>query len=369
MRYDLAVIGAGIVGLAHARAAAVRGLKVIVIERDHQAVGSSIRNFGFVTVTGQEAGQPWFDALASKEIWQDVARAAGIDILQRGLYVLASVPEAIAVLQEFQKGAMGEGCRMLDRAELQQHPAFANAQAIGALYSPHELRVEARHAVAKIAAWLARRHRVDFMFDTLAISIADGVIVTSRGEIEAARIVVAANNERQLLYADALAAVEMRPCKLHMLRVAAPGWQLPGAVMSDFGLTRYLGYDSCSSLEALRKRLVQEHPETFAHGVHVIAVQSADGSLVLGDSHHYHDTPDPFATAEVEAIILAHAGHVLDLSDPVIEERWLGVYPSGPQHSVVLAVEPQVRVVVITSGTGMSTAFGLAERVIEELAS
>ena len=51
--FDLAVVGAGIVGLAHALAAARAGQRVVVIDRDAQANGASIRNFGYITVTGQ----------------------------------------------------------------------------------------------------------------------------------------------------------------------------------------------------------------------------------------------------------------------------------------------------------------------------
>ncbi len=47
--FDLAVVGAGIVGLAHALAAARRGLRVVVVDGDPQARGASIQNFGFVT--------------------------------------------------------------------------------------------------------------------------------------------------------------------------------------------------------------------------------------------------------------------------------------------------------------------------------
>ena len=54
--YDLIVVGAGIVGLAHAYTAATRGRSVLVIERDGACLGASIRNFGFVTITGQRAG-------------------------------------------------------------------------------------------------------------------------------------------------------------------------------------------------------------------------------------------------------------------------------------------------------------------------
>ncbi|HZE42751.1 MAG TPA: FAD-dependent oxidoreductase, partial [Steroidobacteraceae bacterium] len=47
--FDLAVVGAGIIGLSCARAAALKGLRVVVIDRDSQSSGASVRNFGFVT--------------------------------------------------------------------------------------------------------------------------------------------------------------------------------------------------------------------------------------------------------------------------------------------------------------------------------
>ena len=57
--FDVLVVGAGIVGLAHAYEAAKRGLTVCVVDRDAACVSASIRNFGFVTVTGQGAGDTW----------------------------------------------------------------------------------------------------------------------------------------------------------------------------------------------------------------------------------------------------------------------------------------------------------------------
>ncbi len=47
--YDVAIVGAGICGLAHALAAARLGKRVVVVDREAHANGASIRNFGFIT--------------------------------------------------------------------------------------------------------------------------------------------------------------------------------------------------------------------------------------------------------------------------------------------------------------------------------
>jgi hypothetical protein len=48
-------------------------------------------------------------------------------------------------------------------------------------------------------------------------------------------------------------------------------------------------------------------------------------------------------------------------------ERWVGVYPSGPDAAFIEPVLQGVRLVLVTSGTGASTAFALAEETIADL--
>jgi hypothetical protein len=153
-----------------------------------------------------------------------------------------------------------------------------------------------------------------------------------------------------------------------MLRLAAPGFRLPAPVMSDLGLVRYAGYAALPEAAALRRRLEREQATHLAHGVHLIVVQSADGSLVVGDSHHYSDLPPPFAPAEAEACILDEFQRATGLPPPPVIERWVGTYPVADGRTYFIdAPSDSVRVVMVTSGTGASTAFGIAARTVADL--
>ena len=80
-RFDDAVVGAGILGLAHAYHLARRGRRVIVFERTPRAMGASVRNFGMLWPIGQPPGrlrqmamrslQHWLQVLASSSLWHE----------------------------------------------------------------------------------------------------------------------------------------------------------------------------------------------------------------------------------------------------------------------------------------------------------
>ncbi|WP_374139886.1 FAD-dependent oxidoreductase [Sphingomonas sp. 32-62-10] len=136
--------------------------------------------------------------------------------------------------------------------------------------------------------------------------------------------------------------------------------------MSDLSLVRYLGYAALPEAQTLRHRLETEQPDHLANGIHLIVTQSADGSLVVGDSHHYAATPDPFADAHVDDLILDEFQAVFGQVPPVIE-RWTGSYASAASHSRVTSPLPGVWVVTVTTGTGASTSFALAEETLARM--
>lgn len=367
--FDLAVVGAGIVGLACALAAVRRGKSVVIVDRDAQANGASVRNFGFVTVTGQRRGAMWQRARRSRDVWAEVAREAAIPIQHRGLIMAVRRPEALAVLEAFMDTEMAEGCHLLTRAQLaERRPDLCGPDLLAGLASPHDLRVESRDAIPRLAHWLEQKHEVSFQRQTAVLSVETGRVHTASGTLRAEAIAVCPGDDLTSLFADRLATYDITRCKLQMLRLADPGYRLPAAVMSDLGLVRYGGYADLPQAAALRGRLEAEQPHHLAHGVHLIVVQSANGQLVVGDSHHYAATPDPFSHQAVDDLILEEFAAVYGQAPPPVVERWTGTYASSPHHDAVIdAPMDGVRLTTVTTGAGASTGFALGEETIAQL--
>ena len=368
-RYDLAVVGAGILGLATALAAVRRGLRVVVVDRDAQSNGASVRNFGFVTVTGQERGVMWSRARRTREVWLEVAAAAGVPIVHTGLWMTARRAESVAVLEAFMSTEMSEGCEILAPAEARRRfPELRAPELRAVLQSRIELRVESRQAIPLIAAWLADVHGVKFLRNTAVQSLEMPRVLTSRGALAADRVAVCPGDDFSGLYPGRLEIYALTRCKLQMMRLANPGCKLPAALMSDLGLVRYAGYAALPTCGPLKSRLEAQQPQQLRHGVHLIVVQSADGSLVVGDSHHYDATPDPFSHSDVDALILEEFRAALGIDPPAVIERWTGTYASAADRAVLIdAPERFVRIAIVTCGAGASCGFAIGEEVVASL--
>jgi FAD dependent oxidoreductase TIGR03364 len=367
-KFDLAVVGAGILGLSCALAAVRRGRSVVVIERSPRALGASIRNFGFVTVTGQDAIGVWHRARRSREIWQELAQQAGITIHQRGLWLAAQRSEAAALLESFMRTDMAEGCELLGPAGARQRCAEITSGDLKAvLTSPHELRIEPRDAIPRIAAWLAEAHGVKFLWNTAVHAAGVPRLQTSNGPVHATAVAVCPGDDLTTLFPERIAAHAIGRCKLQMLRLESPGFDMPGTVMSDLSLLRYGGFACMPEAPALRQRLQAEQGEYLHHGIHLIVAQAADGTLVVGDSHHYDTADQPFSEAGVDALILEEYRCATGRAAPAVRERWLGTYAVANRAVLIDSPAPAVRLVVVTSGIGASTGFAIGEEVIEDL--
>ena len=363
-QYDVVVVGGGIVGLASAYAAVKKGLKVALVEREAQNKDASIRNFGFVTVSGQRSGEHWQRAMHSRNIWADIAPKAGIKVEHTGLHMLVQRPEAMSVADAFLKTEMGESCRLLSQSEIQEQTPYLRT-GLGVLYSPHELRVESNTAIGKFADWLAQVHGVDFYNKTTVQVVDLPTVHTSRGALHTAHCVICPGADLQGLYPDTLAQSDAKLCTLNMMRVMPrQAFKLNAAVMSDLSFARYDGFAQLPEARALISLLDDTQAAERKAGVHLIVVQSADGSLIIGDSHDYCDKELPFRDTYQDNLIINEFKKVMDIGEVDITQHWLGVYPSADNVVFKASPESGVAIGTITSGTGASTGFAFGEELI-----
>lgn len=363
--YDVVVVGGGIVGLASAYAAVKKGLSVAVVERQSQNKDASVRNFGFVTVSGQRRGEHWQRAMHSRNVWAEVAPKAGIQVEHRGLHMLMQRPEAVDVAEAFLKTEMGKDCRLLTPSEINEVVPYLK-KGEGVLYSPHELRVESNTAIAKLAHWLEQVQGVDFYNQTTVTSVDLPEVHTSRGVLKTEHCVVCPGADFTSLYPDVLATTKAKMCTLNMMRVMPKqAFKLNAAVMSDLSFARYDGFAQLPEAEPLKNLLDDIQSVERQAGVHLIVVQSADGSLIIGDSHDYSDRELPFRDTRIDDLIINEFHRVMGVGEIDITQHWLGVYPSA--NEVVFKTSPEKGVVIgsVTGGTGASTGFAFGEELID----
>ncbi len=365
-RVDLAVVGAGIVGLAHAVLAVERGLAVAIVERDSVPSGASVRNFGHSYLSAQ-TGDGLVYARKARERWLRLAAQAGFWARETGTLLVARWPEELAVIREF-AAASEVPAEVLD-ADAALAKAPLGDGVVGALSTPADVRVDPRGAVPAIAAWLENQPGVTIHWRTDALELGDGVLGTNRGELHADAIVVAAGHDLEWLLPEVSEAAGIERCTLQMLRLAAPGRApIEPALATGLSLPRYPAFAECASLPALRQRFTDERPELLEHGVNLLVAQQPDGTLILGDTHHYGSSARVFRAEHLDELMLDETRRLLGAEQLTVQERWLGVYPFAPEaHFLVARTGPKACAVAVTSGVGMTTSFGLAEHVLDDL--
>jgi len=363
---ELAVVGAGIVGLASAIEATRRGLAVTVVERDAQPLGASVRNFGHVYASAQ--GDATLElALATRDRWLELADEAGFWARPSGTLVVARLPEEVVVLEEFAARRPTLADVLGPEDARRRAPVAEDVRA--ALWTPLDCRVDPRTAVPTLARWLERERGVRFLWRTSVLGIEDGRLATSRGDVVADAVVLATGHDLDHLLPEVAEQAGVRRCTLQMLRVASPGdGAIEPALTTGLALLRYRGFAECPSLGKLRARLAEERPELLTADVNLIVTQLGDGDLVVGDTHAYGQAASPFADERLDTLLLDEAARLLGVPRLEVRQRWLGVYAHAREHEfLVAAPAPSIRAVAVTSGIGMTTALGLAPRVLDEL--
>jgi D-hydroxyproline dehydrogenase subunit beta len=365
-RADIAIVGGGIVGLAHAYFALKKGLRVVLFERDQFAVGASVRNFGLLWPIGQEPGVGLERALRSREHWLEVAAQAGIWANQNGSLHVVYNDDELDVLNEFislYKDSLFQ-CELLSPKQVVEKSAVVKHGGLkGGLWSKTEGTVYSREAIRRIPLWLEEKYGLILKFGHVVTGIALPTVYTSRETWSVDRVYVCSGSDFETLYPALFDAQPVSKCKLQMLKaVPEKPFNLGPSLCAGLTLRHYAAFTKCPSLKKVDKRYDEESLSYKNHRVHVLLAQNNHGELIIGDSHHYGRTVEPFDLEEVNDVILDYLHSFTNLGPLKITERWHGVYPKV-QNNINLILEPEKNVTIVTGlgGAGMTLSFGLAE--------
>ncbi len=365
------VIGAGIVGLATARALAVRGYQVKVIERNDKAVGASIRNFGMIWPIGQPDGELYERAMLSRQLWKEVCDSAGIWYDEVGSLHVAHQKDEWNVLQELSAIYSHRNYRLLSANETINKSGVVVKEGLeGSLFSPNEMIVDPRVAIAAIPAWLTGKYGVEFLFGKAVTDVCYPAVYTGSEEWEADEIYVCSGSDFETLYPQLYAVVPITKCKLQMMRMTAqPGnYRIGPAICGSLSLIHYNAFKAASSLKELNERYKLEYKDYLDWGIHVMASQNKAGELTVGDSHEYGLTPDPFDRQFINQLILDYLEKFARFKDERIIESWNGIYSKLTNGQTHLVIEPEQGVTIINGlgGAGMTLSFGLCEQLLRK---
>jgi FAD dependent oxidoreductase TIGR03364 len=370
---DIAIVGAGIMGLAHAFAAATRGRRVVVFEREARASRASVRNFGLIWPIGQPHGILHQLAQRSRTHWIQVLNEARLPYLSTGsLHVVYREDEA-DVAREFAELAPGLGyncCWLKPDDVLERSAAVIPDRLIGALWSPLEITVDPRLTIATLPYYLNEKFDVEFRFGAAVRNIDVPIIEAGNERWRVDRAIVCTGEDFETLYPDIYAAAGLTRVKLQMLRTGPQpaGWQLGPALAAGLTLRFYPSFRVCPSLPALKQRITEETPEYDRWGIHGLVSQTACGELTLGDSHEYGLTVDIFNREEIDQLMLNYIGTFLRAPIMRVAQRWYGVYAKHPDRPYLsFDAAPGVRIVTSPAGAGMTLSFGIAAETLDKI--
>lgn len=370
---DLVVVGAGVLGLATAWQAHREGRTVHVIDRSDRPVGASVQNFGHACFTAQaDAVQDL--ARVSAAGWTRAAADAGFRARRPGTVIPAVTPVEMQVIEEFRAHRGPEEVRVLDAAEtarLTGAAGSADAPALtGGAHLPRDMRVNPREAVPALARWLARQG-VRFSWSTAVHGVGDGVVDTSRGTVRGAEVVVCPGHSLRDLLPDLAVDAGVRTCTLTMALIARPDHTpVDLAMLTGTSMTRYDGIAAMPAAATLRGELAAREPELRGCDANLMATAvpptpGHPGGVIVGDSHGYDTSPEPFIDAPTSDLLVDRAARYLGIRHPVVLQRWQGRYADSPSRNLVLhRPDARTTVAVVTSGIGMTLSFGIADLVL-----
>ncbi len=359
------IVGGGILGTMHALSAVDRGYKVTQIEREVQARGASLRNFGLVWVSGRAKGRELEMALRARERWEAVGkRCPAIGFRPNGSFTLARTAHEQAVLEEAANGpdARMRGFTLCEPDEVRRRNPALQGTFVAGLFCERDAGVEPRLATQAIQAYLAESGNYIFLPGREIQEVSATRAIDHLGNQYRAELIVVTTGAAHVgLGAEVLGSSRLRRVRLQMFETEPFEQQLTTSLADGDSLRYYPGFDLPT-----RAGLQAQHPQAQRDHMQLLCQQRLNGSLTIGDTHAY-DEPFDFDLDERTSDYLVDVlSSLLGTKIPPIARRWAGVYsqiefdPEGPVYFRE-SVDDGVVFVSGPGGRGMTLAPEIAE--------
>ncbi|MEV1092117.1 TIGR03364 family FAD-dependent oxidoreductase [Streptomyces microflavus] len=368
------VVGAGVVGTMHAWHAVSRGHEVVQIERESEARGASLRNFGQIWVSGRAGGEELETALRARELWEGIGRRVpGLGFRACGSLTPLRTAREVAVAEAAlaRSDAAARGYKLLTAQEARALNPALRGTFTAALWCERDAAVEPRTAQLALKAELLTSGRYTYLGGREVREVVGAASVRDdHGDVHTGDVVILATGAWLGGLVRELAGPELpvRRVRLQMMQTDPLGEPLTTSVADADSFRYYPAYRS-EALDALNAHQPQD-PVAAEHRMQLLMVQRNDGGLTIGDTHEY-EHPFAFDTVEepyehLTRVVEAFLGRPL----PRIRHRWAGVYAQCTDTSRVVhrqQVRDGVWLITGPGGRGMTCSPAIAETTADQL--
>lgn len=368
------VVGAGILGMATARALAINGYAVKVIERSQFSIGASIRNFGMLWPIGQPDGQLYDRAIRSREIWKEYLNSSSIPFNSCGSLHLAYSKQEWDVLEELSTVFQDSGrpVNLITPEQIgNRFDGIKQTNLKGGLFSNDEVIIDPREGIRNSPLYLNQKFGIEFIWGTAISRVKPGSVFSGITRFDADLIFICSGADFEILYPEVFNQQKITKCKLQMMRFVSdkPNYNLGTSICGGLSLLHYKSFTASKALGILKAKLQNELPEHLKWGIHVMVAQNMQGELTVGDSHEYGLDFDPFDKHLINQLILDYLKNMVHIDQWRLIESWNGIYPKMTNGKTDLHIEVENGVHILNGigGNGMTLSFGLAEEVINKI--
>jgi FAD dependent oxidoreductase TIGR03364 len=368
------VVGAGILGMATARALALKGYKVTILEKSQQSLGASIRNFGMLWPIGQPDGHLYDRAIRSREIWKEYLKNAKIPFDPCGSIHLAYDNEEQNVVEELYEHFLKSQrpVALLSPESIQKKFKGINGENLkSGLYSSDETIIDPREGIKHLPTYLKNYYNIDIVWGTAVTNVTTNTVWSFKTKYNADVICICSGADFETLYPAKFKELPIIKTKLQMMRFVPndANYRIGTSVCGGLSLLHYKSFTASKSLDILKNKIENELPEYLKWGIHVMVSQNDKGELTVGDSHEYGLDFEPFDNQFINDLVLKYLRKLMHIDNWTLQQSWNGVYPkmTNGDTDLFLKVEPGVFIINGIGGNGMTLSFGFAEEAIAKI--